>query len=161
EASPGSTARDCYELTLNSGQRISDVIRFGSHNLKHDTDGDWLAFTQKKTGKYLEMWIPPELEAIVAATKEGVFLRTARGKPFTRDTIKERFKAWCRGAGLPKKCTSNGLRKVSASDYASKPGTTATELMVHFGRIAETYIKARNQKENNRRMQMRARGLAA
>jgi hypothetical protein len=36
--------------------------------------------------------------------------------------------------------------------------------MDYFGfslRIAETYIKARNQKENNRRMQMRARGLAA
>jgi integrase len=37
---PGTTARDCYELTWNSGQRINDVIKFGSHNLKHDADGD-------------------------------------------------------------------------------------------------------------------------
>jgi hypothetical protein len=35
--------------------------------------------------------------------------------------------------------------------------------MDHFGfslRIAEIYIKKRNQKENNRRMQMRVPGLA-
>jgi integrase len=147
----------------NTGQRISDVIKFGTHNLKHDADGDWLAFTQQKTGKHLDVWINPQLQVIVAATKAGVFLRTRRGKPFTRHTMKDRFRVWCDEAGLPN-CTSHGLRKASASDYASKPGTTATELMDHFGfslRIAETYIKARNQKENNRRMQMRARGLAA
>jgi len=140
------------------------VIKFGSHNLKHDAKGDWLAFTQKKTGKPLEIWINPELQAIVAATKEGVFLRTAKGKPFNRNTIKERFKAWCRAAGLPDNCRSHGLRKAAASWYASQPGITAIDLMDHFGfslRIAETYIKARNQRENNRRMQMRVRGLIA
>jgi len=103
------------------------------------------------------------VQSIMARTTEGAFLRNAKGKPFSREAFKDRFRVWCDQAGLPH-CTSHGIRKAAASWWASQPGVTAIDLMDHFGfslRIAETYIKKRNQKENNRRMQMRARGLAA
>jgi integrase len=156
---PGTPARDAYDLSWWSGQRSSDTRRFNTSWVK---DGS-LCFTQKKTGKYLELWIPPEIQAIMARTTEGLFLLNARGKPYNHDTFKKRWRVWCGQAGLPN-CTSHGIRKAAASWWASQPNVTAIDLMDHFGfslRIAETYIKKRNQKENNRRMQMRVRGIAA
>jgi hypothetical protein len=92
---PETMARDAYELLWIFGQRNSDTVKFGKHNVK---DGH-LCFTQQKTGKFLQLWIPPEAQSIIA--RDGVFLRTAKGKAFTRDTFKERFRAWCDEARLP------------------------------------------------------------
>jgi len=155
----GTMARTCYEFFWHFGQRISDTAKFGSHNVN---DGH-LCFTQQNTGKYLELWIPPEIESIIAATKEGVFLRTPTGKPFTRATLGNRMRQWCDEAGL-KHCSAHGLRHAAASYYASQPETTIIELCDMFGftpRTAETYMRKRKQPENARRLQMRVRGMAA
>jgi integrase/recombinase XerD len=96
----------------------------------------------------IEVDIPlhPNLAASIAATEVGnlSFLITQYGKPFTANGFGNKFKDWCRQAGLPH-CSSHGLRKATAAALA-EAGATPHEIMAITGHQTldevERYTKA-------------------
>jgi integrase/recombinase XerD len=75
---------------------------------------------------------------------QRTFLITQYGRPFTANGFGNKFKDWCRQAGLPQ-CSSHGLRKASAAALA-EAGATPHEIMAITGHQTlnevERYTKA-------------------
>lgn len=146
----GTMARLALALLLYTGQRRSDVVVFGRQHLR---DGA-LTFTQAKNRarRPVRLVIPvlPELARIIEATpSRGLsFLSSERGAPFTPDSFGNRFRKWCREAGLPH-CSAHGLRKVTASRLAEL-GATAHQIMAVTGhrtlKEVDRYTRGATQK---------------
>ncbi len=147
----GSKARLALALLLHTGQRRSDIIVLGR---QHVRDGDKLVFTQKKNAKRrpvrLVLPFDAELQAIIAATPGPAgltFLLNDHGKPFSPDAFGNRFRHWCRQAGLPQ-CSAHGLRKTAATRLA-EGGATAHEIMAVTGhrtlKEVDRYTRAASQ----------------
>jgi integrase len=146
----GTRARLALALLLFTGQRRSDVVRFG---WQHAKDG-WLTFTQSKNQnrKPVTLSIPilPELRSVLKATPASnmTFLVTEFGKPFTSNGFGNRFRKWCDEAGLPH-VSAHGLRKAGAV-IAAENGATERQLMAIFGwstmKEAARYTRAARQK---------------
>ena len=146
----GTKARLALALLLLSGQRRSDVIRFGR---QHIQDGR-LIFTQFKgrnrKPKRLSLPILPALQRVIDASPCGdlTFLVNDRGHPFPDKSFGNKFRAWCDQADLPH-CTAHGLRKAGAT-IAAEAGATAHQLMAIFGwstiAMAQRYTQAADQK---------------
>jgi integrase len=115
----GTKARLALALLLYTGQRRSDIVRFGP---QHVRDG-WLKIVQAKNAgrKQVEIEIPiiPELQHIIDATPSShlAFLVTEFGKPFTANGFGNRMRKWCDDAGLSE-CAAHGLRKAAAARLA-------------------------------------------
>jgi len=129
----GSTAQLALALLLYTGQRRSDVVRFGPGMVR---DG-WLHFTQfKGRGRKpitLALPIVADLQGAIAVSKCGAdtFLITEFGKPFTANGFGNRFRKWCDDAGLSH-CSAHGLRKAAATRLAEM-GCSAHEIMAITG----------------------------
>jgi site-specific recombinase XerD len=97
--------------------------------------------------------MPPLEEAINAMPSSDhlAFLVTAQGKPFTAAGFGNWFREVCNEVGLPKRCTSHGLRKAAAT-YLADRGATTTQLMAWFGwkkaSEAERYTGGADRKRN-------------
>jgi integrase len=145
----GSKARLALALLLFTGQRRSDVIRFGK---QHARNGK-LTFTQHKgrnrKPKRLTLPILPALQQIIDASPCGdlTFIVTDFGRPFTDAGFGNKFREWCDQSGLHH-CTAHGLRKAGAT-IAANNGATARQLMAIFGwdsmQQAEHYTRAADQ----------------
>jgi integrase len=146
----GTKAHLAMALLLLSGQRKSDIVRFGRQMVR---DGV-LHFTQQKNRKrkpvHMQIPVLPELQAVIDATPSAnlTFLVTAYDKPFTRNGFGNWFRKRCDEAGLPQ-CSAHGLRKAGAC-IAAEAGATEAQLMAIFGwktaRMAALYIKKASQK---------------
>lgn len=129
----GTQARLAFALLLYTGQRRSDMVRFGR---QHVRDG-WLSFTQFKNRNRapvrLEIPIIPELQRIIDASPTGdlTFLVTQLGQPFTSNGFGNRMRKWCDEAGLPD-CSAHGLRKAAVARLAEL-GCTDREIMAITG----------------------------
>jgi integrase len=145
----GTKARLALALLLFTGQRRSDVVRFGRQHVRNSK----LTFTQHKgrnrKPKTLTLPVLPALKRIIDATPCGelTFLVTAFGRPFSEAGFGNKFRDWCDQAGL-KHCTAHGLRKASAT-IAANNGATSRQLMSMFGwdtlKEAERYTRAADQ----------------
>lgn len=141
----GTKARLAYALLFHTGQRRSDVVRFGRQHVHAGK----LRFTQQKNRRRkpitLELPILPELQRVIDATEVGdlTFLVTEHGSPFTEAGFGNWFRDKCDEAGLTH-CTAHGLRKAAAT-VAAENGATAHELMAIFGWLslkeAERYTR--------------------
>jgi integrase len=159
----GTTAHLALQLLLLTGQRRSDVVRFGKQHIKQlerqREDGEtvretFLSFTQTKNAKRhptrLELPVLPELQRVLAASPCGdlTFLVTSFGRPFSAAGFGNAMREWCNQAGLPH-CTAHGLRKAGAR-RAAELGATEYQMCAIFGwknpAEASTYIKAARQK---------------
>ena len=102
-------------LLLHTGQRRSDVVRMGWHDV---ADGG-IVVRQQKTGTRLWLPMTRELAALVAPVPRGAkaFLTTWRGLPFTVNGFGNYFRDMCTEAGLPH-CSAHGLRKAAARRLA-------------------------------------------
>src|SRR5258708_1970091 len=146
----GTKARLALALLMFTGQRRSDIIRFGKQHVK----GGKVAFTQWKgrnrKPKRLQLPILPALKRVIDASPCGdmTFLINDLGRPFTDAGFGNKMRQWCDEAGLPE-CTAHGVRKAGAT-IAAENGATAHQLMAIFGwdtlKQAEVYTKAANQK---------------
>jgi integrase len=146
----GSMARLALALLLYTGQRRSDVVLLGRQHLR---DGA-LTFTQQKNRarRPVRLVIPvlPELARIIEATPSGslAFLTSERGTAFTPDSFGNRFRKWCREAGLPH-CSAHGLRKATASRLAEM-GATPHQIMAVTGhrtlKEVDRYTRAATQR---------------
>jgi integrase len=144
----GTKARLALALLLFTGQRRSDVTRFGRQHAKDRK----LTFTQFKgrnrKPKRLTLPILPVLQDILDASPCGdlTFLVTEHGKPFTDAGFGNWFADRCKEAGVPGR--AHGLRKAGAT-IAANNGATAHQLMGIFGwdtlKMAEKYTRAADQ----------------
>lgn len=146
----GSQARLALALAIYTGQRRSDLVRFGRQHVKNG----WLVFTQQKGRNRnpvrMEIPIIPELQRIIDQTPTGdlAFLVTAFNRPFTSNGFGNRFRKWCDEAGL-KECSVHGLRKAAAARLAEL-GCTEQEIMAITGhrtsKEVTRYTRAASQK---------------
>lgn len=142
----GSMPRLAFELFMSSGLRRGDVHLAGRQHLR----GDIFSMKTGKTGTRITVRFPSSLLATIAATPTGDlhFVVKPDGKPFAS---KESFGNWfsdrCRDADIAK--SAHGIRKLAAT-LAADGGSTAHELMAHFGWVkidqAETYTKGADRR---------------
>jgi integrase len=145
----GSKARLALALLAFTGQRRSDIVRFGK---QHVAAGK-LTFTQHKgrnrKPKKLTLPMLPALKSIIDASPCGdlTFLVNDWNRPFTEAGFGNKFRDWCNQAGL-RHCTAHGLRKAGAT-IAANNGATSRQLMAIFGwdsiRTAEQYTRRADQ----------------
>jgi integrase len=145
----GSKARLALALLLFTGQRRSDIIRFGKQHAK----GGKLTFTQHKgrnrKPKRLTLPILPALQRVIDGTACGdlTFLVNDWGRPFTDAGFGNKFRDWCNQADL-QHCSAHGLRKAGAT-IAANNGATSRQLMAIFGwdtlKEAERYTRNADQ----------------
>jgi integrase len=146
----GTKARLALALLLYTGQRRSDVIRFGKQHAR----GGKLTFTQYKGRNRkphrLTLPILSALQKIIDATPCGdlTFLVNDWGRPFTDGSFGNKFRDWCDQAKLYH-CSAHGLRKAGAT-IAANNGATAHQLMAIFGwdtiKEAEKYTAKADQR---------------
>jgi integrase len=142
----GTKARLAFALGLYTAQRRNDVLRMGR---QHIHDGI-LSVKQQKTGAALRIPVHPDLRAIIDATPGGhlTFLLTRTGKPYAGDNFSEQFRAWCKAARLPEKCSFHGLRKAACRRLA-EAGCSVNEIAAISGhatlREVQRYTKAVDQ----------------
>jgi integrase len=144
----GTRARLAYELLLQIGQSRCDVIRLGRQHVRNGT----LSQRRQKTKVAFDVPVMPTLQDAIDAMPANdhlTFLVTAHGKPFTAAGFGNWFRDRCDEAGLPKRCTSHGLRKAAATRLADR-GATTTQLMAWFGwktaSEAERYTRGADRK---------------
>jgi integrase len=147
----GTKPRLAFALLFHTGQRRSDVVRFGRQHVHAGK----LRFTQQKNRRRkpitLELPILPELQRVIDASQIGdlTFLVTDHGSPFTEAGFGNWFREKCNEAGLTN-CTAHGLRKAAAT-VAAENGATAHELMAIFGWLslkeAERYTRGAERKK--------------
>ena len=144
----GTKAHLALSLLLFSGQRRSDMVRFGREHVS----GGKLVFTQFKgrnrKPKQLALPMLPELRRVIDASPCGkvTFLENDLGRPFTAAGFGNWFHDRCVEADVPGR--AHGLRKAGAT-IAANNGATAHQLMAIFGwdtlKMAEKYTKAADQ----------------
>jgi integrase len=143
----GTKARLALALMLFTGQRRSDIVRFGKQHAKAGK----LSFTQYKgrnrKPKRLTLPILPALQKMIDATPCGdlTFLVNEWRRPFTDAGFGNWFRDRCVEAGVPGR--AHGLRKAGAT-IAANNGATSHQLMAIFGwdtKEAERYTRAANQ----------------
>ncbi|MCC6780595.1 MAG: tyrosine-type recombinase/integrase [Hyphomicrobiales bacterium] len=144
----GTKARLALALMLFTGQRRSDIIRFGKQHAK----GGRLIFTQHKgrnrKPKRLTLPVLPALQRIIDATPCGdlTFLVNEFGRPFTDAGFGNWFRDRCVEASVPGR--AHGLRKAGAT-IAANNGATSRQLMAIFGwdtlKEAERYTRGADQ----------------
>jgi integrase len=144
----GTKARLALALMLFTGQRRSDIIRFG----KQHTRDRKLSFTQYKgrnrKPKRLTLPILPSLQKIIDATPGGdlTMLVNDWGRPFTDAGFGNWIRDRCVEAGVPGR--AHGLRKAGAT-IAANNGATSRQLMAIFGwdtlKEAERYTRGADQ----------------
>ncbi|MEM1351292.1 MAG: tyrosine-type recombinase/integrase [Pseudomonadota bacterium] len=147
----GSKARLLLSLALYTGQRRADLVTLGKQHVK---DG-WLHFRQHKgrNHKPVDLAIPivPELQEAIEKTETGdlTFLVSERGQPYTANSIGNRFKKWCREAGIHNR-SLHGLRKAAAARLAER-GCTEQEIMAITGhrtsKEVTRYTRSASQKK--------------
>jgi site-specific recombinase XerD len=146
----GTRARLAFELLLQVGQSRCDVVRMGRQHVRKGK----LALKRQKTGVAFEVDVMQPLQDAIDAMGPSdnlTFLITAHGKPFTAAGFGNWFREVRNEAGLPKRCTSHGLRKAAAT-YLADRGATTTQLMAWFGwktaSEAERYTRGADRKRN-------------
>lgn len=148
----GSQARLAKDLALESCQRKGDLVRFGWQHLFVSKGETFLDTRQNKTSTRLGVPVSAALSASLAAVPRTnlTFLMTSAGAPFTAGGLGNRFKEWCRDAGLPERCSIHGLRKARCRQLA-EAGATASEIMAVSGHKslseAQKYVDAADQKK--------------
>jgi integrase len=145
----GTKARLALDLLLFTGQRRSDIIRFGRQHAR----GGKLTFTQHKgrnrKAKRLTLLVLPVLQQTLNASPCGdlTFLVNEFGRPFTDAGFGNWFRDRCVEADVPGR--AHGLRKAGAT-IAANNGATAHQLMAIFGwdtlKQAELYTREANQR---------------
>jgi integrase len=144
----GTRARLAYELLLQVGHSRCDMVRMGRQHVRNGT----LSLRRQKTDVAFDVPVMPMLQAAIDAMPPSnhlAFLVTGQGKPFTAAGFGNWFRNQCNAAGLPKRCTSHGLRKAAATRAADR-GATTTQLMAWFGwkssSEAERYTRGADRK---------------
>ena len=149
----GTKARLAFALLLYTGQRRSDVVQMGWHNV-HD---DVLTIDQKKTAgseeAHLEIPLHPKLRQVIEATPTvGIkaFLVTHFGQPYTAPGFGNWFRELCDAAGCHD-VSAHGLRKATARRLA-EIGCTAHQIAAITGHATLKEVQRYTNAADRKRM---------
>lgn len=148
----GTQPRLAMDLMLYTGARRDDAYTLGRQHIQAGR----LVFTPKKTadtkGTRVSIPIHPRLAESIQATEVGdlTFLAQKNGRPWgSRESFGNRFKAWCKEAGLPH-CSAHGLRK-AASVMLVEAGCTSAQATAITGhdslQVFEGYVRDRDREK--------------
>jgi integrase/recombinase XerD len=142
----GTKARLAQDLLRYTTGRREDAVRFGKQHVRNGRIRYRQAKNEHRNPIDMDIPLHPELAKSIGATPTGsmTFLVTQYGRPFTANGFGNKFKDWCRQAGLPH-CSAHGLRKATAAKLAEE-GATAHEIMGITGHTTleevENYTRA-------------------
>lgn len=132
------------ELWRGTGQRVMDVLLIP--RVDADLDGPGIRVKQQKTDKKRIIKWTPELRAAVQRAKAlygkvaGFTLLHKRGRPLRYNTIRNRFKAACKAAGV-EDLQQRDFRAMAATE-AEKQGLDPTALLGHSERrTTQIYLR--------------------
>lgn len=138
-----------YDLTLNTGLRIGDVVKARKSDFCAADNGIMLMrYVAEKTGKRGTAVLPPELARRIAAAPKGrrgyLFpSRTSRSGHITRQAAWKWFKAAGKAAGVSLDgCSPHALRKVYAVKLRHERGIAAAQKALQHDRESTTAIYA-------------------
>jgi integrase len=146
-------ARLALALLLYTSWRREDAPRIGPQHIYEERQPDGsirkrikyrLAKNEERGPVDMDIPLHPDLECIIDATPSGhlSFLITAYGKPYTTGGFGNRFKDWCRQAGLPRSAVATRLANSGASQFEIMAITGHKSL-----KEVERYTKAANRKK--------------
>ena len=125
-------------LLIITACRRSDLVLLGPRHIVQIDGRPFISFVQEKTG-FLDRnrvqipMVQPMANAIAATfTGAETFLITDYGKPFSKNGFGNRFKSWCRDAGLPDDLAAHGVRKAIGVILA-EAGCSQYEIMSIHG----------------------------
>lgn len=141
----GTKERVWLHVLLYTGLRRGDAVRIGR---QHVRDGVATIRTEK-TGTEVSIPILPALAETLAIGPTGdlAFIVGETGKPLTKESFGNMFRAACNEAGVKK--SAHGVRKIGAT-RAAEAGATVAELEALFGwtggTMAMLYTKTADRK---------------
>lgn len=141
----GTRERVWFHVLLYTGLRRGDAVLIGR---QHVRDGVATIRTEK-TGTEVSITILPPLMKTLAAgpTSDLAFICGTSGKPLTKESFGNMFRAACLAAGVKK--SAHGVRKIGAT-RAAEAGATVAELEAMFGwtggAMASLYTKSADRK---------------
>jgi len=135
------------DMLIYTGLRRGDAVRLGRQHVRNGV----AALKTEKSGFKVEVSLPilPVLQATLDAGPCGdlTFIVGANGRPLTKESFGNEFKAACKAAGVPG--SAHGVRKIAAT-RAADHGATEAELMAIFGwtdpKMAAHYTRSANRK---------------
>jgi integrase len=140
----GTHERVWLDVLLYSGLRRGDAVRYGRQHVRNGVGKMRL----EKGGEQIEVTLP--ILPVLAETLERgpcgdlTFICGKTGKPYTKESFGNEFKAACVAAGIPDK-SAHGVRKIAATTAAHN-GATVAQLKALFGwesnAMPELYTKA-------------------
>jgi integrase len=142
----GTKERVWLHVLLYTGLRRGDAVKLGK---QHVRDGVATIRTEK-TGTEVSIPILPDLAQTLATGPTGdlAFIVGDGGRPVTKETFGNFFRAACNEAGLKGK-SAHGVRKIGAT-RAAEAGATVQELEALFGwtggTMASHYTKTADRK---------------
>jgi integrase len=145
----GNRQRVWLDVLLYTGLRRGDAVRLGR---QHVRDGVGSIKTEKSGGT-VEVTLPilPVLQATLDAGPCGdlTFIAGANGRPFTKESFGNEFKAACKAAGVPG--SAHGVRKIAAT-RAANAGATVAQLEAIFGWTGGTMASLYTRKADRKRL---------
>jgi integrase len=126
----GTRQRVWLDVLLYSGLRRGDAVRYGR---PHVRSGVGRIKTEKS--RFQVTAIVPVLPVLQVTLDAGpcgdlTFIVGANGKPFTKESFGNEFRAACNAAGVPG--SAHGVRKIAATTAANN-GATVAQLKSLFG----------------------------
>jgi integrase/recombinase XerD len=148
----GTQARLAMELTLHTAGRREDAVRLGPQHMKNGRFRFTQAKNEVRNPNVVDIPLDQELTRVIAATITGPFtlLITKYGRPFTAAGFGNRFKEWCREAGLSH-LSAHGLRKARAVQLAEHR-CTPHEIMAITGHRSLSEVQRYTQAVQRRRL---------
>ena len=126
----GTRERVWLDVLLYTGLRRGDAVRYGRQHIRNGVG----RIKTEKSGDTLTAVIPmlPVLDETLKAGPTGdlTFIVGANGKPLTKESFGNLFRAACRAAGVPG--SAHGVRKIAATTAANN-GATVSQLKAIFG----------------------------
>jgi integrase len=126
----GTRQRVWLDVLLYSGLRRGDAVRYGRPHVRNGVG----RIKTEKSGHTVTAIVPvlPVLQETLDAGPVGdlTFIVGANGKPLTKESFGNEFRAACRAAGVPG--SAHGVRKIAATTAANN-GATVAQLKALFG----------------------------
>jgi len=144
----GTRQRAWLDVLLYTGLRRGDAVRLGRQHVRNGV----ATIKTEKGGFTVEVSLP--ILSVLQATLDNgpcgdlTFIAGANGRPLTKESFGNEFKAACKKAGVPG--SAHGVRKIAAT-RAADHGATEAELMAIFGwtdpKMAAHYTRTANRKK--------------
>jgi integrase len=143
----GTRQRVWLDVLLYTGLRRGDAVRLGRQHVR-----DGVATLKTEKGSFTVTVTLPILPVLAATLTQGpcgdlTFIAGASGRPLTKESFGNEFRAACRLASVPG--SAHGVRKIAAT-RAANSGATVAQLEAIFGwsggQMASLYTRSADRK---------------